>query len=163
MNSDNIINIILACTSILSLFVAVRALKVSSKTTQAQIQHNVLSMMPVCEIFTANYDDGYLAVEIQNKGLGLMRIESVSFIDKQKVNRKQLIDCIPDRVRLSYFHLEKNQVIMAREKHRLVWGKNLTKEEREGIINNLSDVKVHIEYNDVYSNKYSFDLPIEFV
>lgn len=159
---ESIIDIIVACTSIISIFIAAKALKVSANTTKIQMQHNMLSMKPVCEIYTANYDDGYLAVEIQNKGMGLMCIDSIIFRDKQGITHKQLIDCVNEKSKLSYLFLEKNKVIMAGEKLKLVRGDHLTKNEREKLVDELMTVRVQIEYKDVYFNKYFYDDYVKF-
>ncbi|MDE6470137.1 MAG: hypothetical protein K2L19_03860 [Eubacterium sp.] len=163
INLESFIDIIVACTSIISIFIAAKALKVSADTTKIQMQHNMLSMKPVCEIYTANYDDGYLAVEIQNKGLGLMCIDSIAFIDKQGIAHKQLIACVSEKTNLSYLFLEENKVIMAGEKLKLIKGNNLTNNERERIVDELKGIQVHIEYKDVYFNKYIYEDYIKFV
>lgn len=159
---ENFIDIIVACTSIISIFIAAKALKVSSDTTKIQMQHNMLSMKPVCEMYTANYDDGYLAVEIQNKGMGLMCIDSIVFTDKQGIVHKQLIDCVNEKAKLSFLFLEENKVIMAGEKLKLIKGDGLTNNEREKIVDELRGVQVQIEYKDVYFNKYTYDYYVKF-
>lgn len=156
------IDIVVACTSIISIFIAVKALKVSSNTTKIQMQHNMLSMKPICEMYTANYDDGYLAVEIQNKGLGLMCIDSIVFTDKQGVAHKQLIYCVNEKAKLSFLFLEKNKVIMAGEKLKLIHGNGLTSIERRKIVDELKGVQVQIKYKDVYFNKYTYDYYVKF-
>lgn len=83
-------------------------------------------MKPVCEIYTANYDNGYLAVEIQNKGMDLMCIDSIVFRDKQDTAHKQLIDCVNKKAKLSYLFLEENKEIMVGDKLNLIKGDNLT-------------------------------------
>lgn len=162
MELENVIDIVITCTSIISIFIAVKALKISADTTKIQMQHNTLSMMPVCEMYTANYDDGYLFVEIQNKGMGLMCIDNVSFIDKQNISHKQLIDCVSEKSKLSYNFVEKNKILMAGEKLKLIKGDNLTKEERKRIIDELKYIQIHIEYKDVYFNNYIFNYYITF-
>ena len=142
-------------TAVLALFVSIRALKLQKK-------HNELSLIPVCEMFTANFDDN-LAVEIYNKGLGLMEILAVEFVHLSGVKYNNLHDLIWFEDGISYNTLEPNKVLMSGEKVVLVGFSKFTDEQRKRIIATLSNIEVYIEYRDVYDNKYTFSCPIRFV
>lgn len=154
--------------AICSLFVAVISIFISIKTTRMQQKHNVLSMLPVCEIFTSNYND-YLDVEIQNKGNGLLKINSVVFTNKQGLRKKQLIDFVTmnfdfsNDCELSYITVYKDKILMPSEKINLVEMRKVTSDDKIKFCSILQDVDVYIEYSDVYSNNYTFNHKIKFV
>lgn len=142
-------------TAILALFVSIRAMKLQKK-------HNELNLMPICEIYTANFDN-FLAVEVYNKGLGLMEIVTVEFVDTSGVKYRNLHDMIWYEEGISYNTLEPKKIIMSGEKVVLIDFSNFTDEQRRRVITTLSNVKVYITYRDVYNNKYTFNWPIRFV
>lgn len=141
-------------TAVLALFVSIRSLKLQKK-------HNELSLMPICEMYTANFDND-LSVEVHNKGLGLMGIIEVEFADLRGVRYKNLHDIIWYEEGISYNTLPPKKVLMSGEKVRLVSFSKLTDEQRQRIITTLSNINVHIRYRDVYNNEYSFEYPIGF-
>ena len=146
-----------------SMIIALLSLYVSIRTVKAQNKHNALTLMPVCELYTANFDDSF-AVEIKNKGLGMMHIEKISFVDeKNNVSKENLFDFIPNKQKLSYNRLEATANIMSGETIYLIKSKELSPEERKELVEILEKVVIYIEYSDVYKNKYEFNLKIEFL
>lgn len=151
---SDLIDYVSIVTSIIAIFISVL-------TVKSQMRHNVLSLMPVCELYTANFDD-YLSVELHNKGLGLMRINNVVFTNTKKLNYSNLIDVLSDKTGLSYNVIGNGKTIMSGEKIELIKLKEFTSEQRKKILTELSNIHLHIEYVDVYLNEYVFDYPIIF-
>ena len=147
---------------IASVVIAVLALIVSIKALELQKRHNELSLMPICEMFTANYDD-CLAVEIYNKGLGLMEVVSAEFEDVNGVKYINLHDLVREEEGLSYSTIEAKKVLMSGERVVLVNFEKFTAEQRKRIIRKLTNVVVRIKYRDVYDNEYRYCYPICFM
>lgn len=145
-----------------SILTAVMALVVSIKALKAQNKHNELSLMPVCEVYTANFED-YLAVELHNKGLGMLEILEVEFVDVSGAKYYNLHEMILDKKGMSYNTLWSKKVLMSGEKVTVISFAQCTEEQRKKIISTISDVKIHIKYRDIYKNEYSFDNAIIFV
>ncbi len=145
-----------------AILTAIIALIVSIKALQSQNRHNVLSSMPVCEIFTGNFDNE-LVVEIYNKGLGLMEINDIMFTNSKGVTHNNLHEFILDEQSISYNTLPPRKVLMSGEKVVLVSFKDIPYVQQTKIVNILSNITVHISYRDIYNNIYTFDYLIDFV
>ena len=150
------------CGDIASVVIAVLALIVSIRALELQKRHNELSLMPVCEMFTANYDN-CIAVEIYNKGLGLMQVVSAEFVDVNGIKYANLHDLLWEEEGLSYTTLEPKKVLMSGEKVVLVNFEKFSAEQRKRILLKLTNVMIKIKYRDVYNNEYRFSYPICFM
>ena len=158
---SNLFSIIPIIISLISLFVAIRALNNSIETTKAQIRHNELSVMPICEMYLSNFND-YFSVELINKGMGVMQIQNIQFINPQGERYKYLIDFISDKSDMSYNNIEEKIIMTAGERIELIKITKNVVERREKLIDELSGIKVRIVYNDVYENTYNFEYCIDF-
>lgn len=150
---------------IISSFIALMSLWVSIKTTKEQINYNQLSMRPICELYTANFDDDF-SIEISNKGLGPLNIDSVELTNTSTIdNQTNLIDFIPKNKRkeLSFNNIQPHKIIISGETIKLIYSKTISKKEKQELIDILSNIEVKIFYSDLYSNKYTFKRKIEFV
>lgn len=146
---------------VLTLIIAFGALLTSIATYHKQNKHNELSVLPICEIYTENFDD-YMAVNIENRGLGFMKINDVYF-EKNSHKYNNLIDIIEDRTDLSYNLLFKKHVIKADEQLKLIYVAKPSQKVKKTIIENLDGVIVRISYSDAYNKTYSFSLEISFL
>lgn len=149
-----------------SLIIAILAIFISVWTTLAQIRHNRLSLMPICEVFTANFNN-YIAVEIKNKGLGFMQIEDIYFVNNDGFRCSNLYDFfnyfIKDKTGLSYMRIDRKEVIMPGEKMFFIKLESLNDTRRIEVIKLIENITVHIKYSDAYRHKYYFSKPIKFV
>lgn len=146
-----------------TIITAIAAVVVSVRTNKLQREFNMLSFMPVCELYTANFGDCF-SVEIQNKGAGLMRIKEMTLTSKENVTFDNLPDFVPEKDQLlySFNFVRSGKTLMSGETVYLIMLKSFTNDDRKHLIEALSDIQVHIEYEDVYLNNYVFDQPIEF-
>lgn len=147
---------------IATIITAIVAVVISVRTNKLQREFNMLSFMPVCELYTANFDDCF-SVEIQNKGAGPMRIKDITLISKENVTFDSLPDFVPKKEQLLYsYNFVSGKTLMSGETVYLIMLKSFTNDDRQHLIEALSDIQVHIEYQDVYLNNYVFDQTIEF-
>lgn len=142
------------------LIISVAALYVSFVSTKIQLEHNRLSELPICMIYTANFDDS-ISVDLINKGLGPMIIQDYKFTLNGK-EKEQLYKFLSNYKGSSYNCLGKNLVVASNESIYLVKYDVFTTEQRERFIKELSDVKIEINYKDVYNKSYYFEQIITF-
>ena len=145
-----------------SIVIAVSALVVSIRALELQKRHNELSSMPICEMFTANYDN-CLAIEIYNKGLGLMEVVSVEFLDVEGTKYENLHDLVWGEEGLSYSTIVPKKVLMSGEKIVLINFDTFSEEQRKRILLKLTGVLISLVYRDIYNNEYRFSHPICFL
>lgn len=149
--------------ALMSILIATIAIYISVWTTKTQIRHNVLSMMPVCQLYTEDFDE-CIAVELKNKGMGLTDIDKIIFIDMKGNEHTSLLDFIDIDVdiKYSYEYTEEGFIIMPGETVYLLKITEFTQEYRKHIIESLSNINVCFKFRDVYSNEYTFEHSIIF-
>ena len=141
-------------TSVCSIIISIIALKASISNAKAQRQHNLNSVLPICDIESCDYENN-ISVKIHNNGLGVMIIESLHFEAKNGDSSDSLINLMPNIKEWKTFRISVDHAsILPRESMVLIQAVKFTETEKAAIRKALSEITVTIKYRDIYKNRY---------
>lgn len=162
MDYEKIIEIAQLITAIASIFIAVLSLRFTRKSQEKQEKHNKLSVKPIPHVEPYNFVD-YIAVEIQNNGIGPLIIQKIVFT-KGKESHSSLIDFFNSEniVWSTYSNNLNSRSILP--------GSSVMVLEIKGDDNNvqfehykhkirstLKDMTIRIAYENIYGDRNEFD------
>ncbi len=144
-----------------ALLVSIISLYVSIVTIRQTRKHNRLSVKPICYVFPPDFED-WVAVVIQNKGVGPLITKSTKFYDENNNIKKYLIDLmptLPDGYYWSNFTKNDHFVLAPNDEKILIELKcnendKTFQETRDLIRKKLSQITMEYEFTDIYGQKF---------
>lgn len=127
---------------------------------QARLQrlHNANSLKPIAQLAPADYENK-LFVKLVNCGVGPLIITNSLFYNGI-AQHDNLIDFLPTNIMYDTFHtLYTGRVVPANDSV-ILFEKSfelLTNEDKAQLRSILKDIKVRIEYEDIYQNSFVLD------
>lgn len=149
------------CIAIGALVVSVVTVAVSVWSGFAERKHMRLSVRPVAAIPVANFENR-LGVWLANKGLGPMRIKTVTITNATGRTHPDLLSHmppLPTGVYWTNFHGNANGAYVEPGKHLELlllegdYNNRVFREARDSIRLALATLTVHVQYEDLYGEK----------
>lgn len=143
-----------------SFWISVFAFGVSIYTAYLQRKQSRLSVTPLLHIFGMDYNDE-IGLEIANNGLGSMIVREIWFENEKNQKRKSLIDLMPQDIEWKeYLYTNHLFSIPAGDKICIIKIFPKDDREREEARKALKNIRVHVEYADLYRKKYYMDIDL---